>query len=212
MAKNWITASWRTRQRCFSHSFTFRLMSAASAGLIRMSHVWYNWRIKYMFLITSSKKQHILFMLKQERSPPPFFFHGCSLRLQLCVTHLISANYTQAQSLIQAVDIEQPAVVNYFFTILPGKAAQTSVKQRSVSLKSIHPGPLSSNKPYDFHHYNRHALIILFSWCGHDWHSGSELRFPFPWNTKWMEWCYYTQYRIHSGFSCKRKRSFLCCQ
>lgn len=70
---------------------------------------------------------------------PPPLFPGCSLWLQPCVTHLKSANYTHAQSLIEAVDIEQPAVVNYFFAILPGKATQTSVKQRSVSLKSIHP-------------------------------------------------------------------------
>lgn len=141
--------------------------------------------------------------------PPPHFFHGWSLWLQLCVTHLISANYTQAQSLIQAVDIEQPAVVNYFFTILPGKAAQTPVKQRSVSLKSIHPGPRAPTSR--IHRYNRHELIILFSWSGRDWRSGCELLFRFPWNATWMESCH-TQHRIRSGFSCKRKRHFLCGQ
>lgn len=64
-----------------------------------------------------------------------------SLWRKHCITYLIPANYTQAQSLIEAVDIEQPAVVIYFFTILPGKPSQTSVKQRSVSSKSIHPEP-----------------------------------------------------------------------
>lgn len=64
-----------------------------------------------------------------------------SLWRKRCITYLIPANYTQAQSLIEAVDIEQPAVVIYFFTILPGKPSQTSVKQRSVSSKSIHPEP-----------------------------------------------------------------------
>lgn len=55
------------------------------------------------------------------------------------ITHLISTNYTQTQSLIQAVDIEQPAVVNYFFTILSRKSSQASVGRRSVSSKSILP-------------------------------------------------------------------------
>lgn len=64
-----------------------------------------------------------------------------SLWRKRCITYLIPANYTHAQSLIEAVDIEQPAVVIYFITILPGKPSQTSVKQRSVSSKSIHPEP-----------------------------------------------------------------------
>lgn len=100
--------------------------------------------IYIFFKIISPMEQpiHFMLILKQECfHPPPPPFPGCSLRLQPCVTHLKSANYTHAQSLIEAVDIEQPAVVNYFFAILPGKATRTSVKQRSVSLKSIHPEP-----------------------------------------------------------------------
>lgn len=80
MGENWITA-WL---QCFSHSVTFHLMSGCKSSNFKgtndakmVSHVWYNnWKIKYTFLITSPKKQHILFMLmlKQERSPFPLLF------------------------------------------------------------------------------------------------------------------------------------------
>lgn len=133
-------------------------------------------------------------------------FPGCSLWLQPCVTHLKSANYTQAQSLIEAVDIEQPAVVNYFFAILPGKAMQTSVKQRSVSLKSIHPDPLW----HDFNHYKRYVVLILFSWYGHDWHSRGEQHFQSLHSGSSNACSNVITSSIDGGFSCKCKNPFFC--
>ena len=92
---------------------------------------------------------------------PYFTGFSISLRLKHWITYLISANYTQAQSLIPAVDIEQLAVVNYFFTILPGKPSQTSVKRRSASSKSIHPKPWALTS-HIFFFYEIHGVIICF--------------------------------------------------
>lgn len=79
------------------------------------------------------------------------------------ITHLISTNYTQTQSLIQAVDIEQPAVVNYFFTILSRKSSQASVGRRSVSSKSILPELWALTICFLKKKKNIHRVAILFS-------------------------------------------------
>lgn len=45
------------------------------------------------------------------------------------VTYIISSNWAETQSLIQAINIEQLAEVNYFFTVLSGETLPASTRR-----------------------------------------------------------------------------------